>query len=242
MPRAEPPRRTPVLPPGASDPPTMRSAPPTLRIEPGDEDTIAVPLTSAATLPCPRLAPDELPTLRAAPGELAELIELTRRSDAPPAIHRRVPEQLEHISEPPVRQPDSGQIRRQLQGSSRPAASTSRRVELHAGPGLRGSAPSARGAAAAPRSPAGGCSAMMPTQLWLGPVAAGPVLPRPLQRQGFWARLWTLLGFRARPGARPWSAVATGINGHEGSSGADRRCYQGSAPRAGRRRGTAGVH
>ncbi len=48
------------------------------------------------------------------------------------------------------------------------------------------------------RSPAGCISAMMPTQLWLGPVAAGPALPRPPQRRGFWARLWTLLGLTAR--------------------------------------------
>lgn len=221
MPRAERPYWTPALPPGAPDPPTLRSAPPTVRLVPGDEATIATPLADAATLPCPLLLPDELPTLRAAPDELAELIALTRRSGTPPVLQRRVPE-LGPSSEPPVRQPDSGQTRRQPQRSPLLVASTSRRDELSAGPRLRGSPPSAGAAAAAPRNPAGAASAMMPTQLWLGPVAEGTTLPRPPQRRGFWARLWTFLGLRARPRARPFPAVATGINGPEGKLGAAR--------------------
>lgn len=227
MPSSELPRWFTACPPAASDPPTLRSDPPSPRPEPDDADTIAVPLAGAPTLPCARLSVAELPTLRATPDELAALIELTRRPGVPQAIQQQADPRLGGVSEPPIRHPDSGQPRLQSQRSSypvarpvypvacgqtrqlqrglpRPAPVTIRPAALPERPGLRGAPPGAGRAATAPRSRAGGVSAMMPTQLWFGPVAAGAAT-RPAQRRGFWTRLWTLLGLGARPRERPWS-------------------------------------
>lgn len=128
-----------------SAPDTLRSAPPDLELgrelELGERDTIAVPLASADTLPCPRLDLDELPTLRAAPAELAALIRLTRptrpqgrdevatalpvpcpsaRSQAAWPPHSAAPLHPAHRT-PAVRQADSGPtqpLRRALPGDA----------------------------------------------------------------------------------------------------------------------------
>ena len=269
MPRAEPPRWTPgCRPAAASDrPPPSRDLgfTPT---EPAGEDTLAVPLATAETLPCPRLLLAEPPTLRATPGELAELIELTRPPPPQPAVAPPAPLQLGRrrlppvrqpdlrpplrlpppaLGNPPVRQPDSGQTERlrlavpgytgplswragaapTLQpGSSRPAlpAGSARageslpqrqeaahQAERRARAAQRPVRPPPRQltaspgrTAAAPPRPLGSGTAMMPTQLWLGSMAAGATLQRP--RSGFWTRLWRLLALAVRPRRRPGAA------------------------------------
>lgn len=70
-----------------------------------EDDTIAVPLALADTLPGPRLVAEDAPTVRTAPDELAALLRLMRRREMPPPRPSVLPVR---VSGSAVRVPESG--------------------------------------------------------------------------------------------------------------------------------------
>jgi hypothetical protein len=209
-------------------PDTLRTTPPRPEPELGDCDTIAVPLASADTLPCPRLLIDDLPTLRTSPAELAALIKLTQpaparsaipepmpplvvgrhRFDRPPAVCPPRPPTLPLPDEraqsadrtQAVRQPDPGQTR-PIQRVPHADATLPAMMPPITSPIGRRPTPAVMHPPLATPKLAAGQLAMMPTQLWFAPGAPLGTVRKPAPRR-WWARLWALFG-RARTGKPP---------------------------------------